>query len=447
MLVFLVASIGIVSTLQMLFFENERLHLLDQRLETIASSLMASGLSFSLIENLESTDDLINDLLGEERVDYLINIYSLEGDVLAQNYSASEIPIPFSNTDQRVTAEAGGHRVRILNLPRGRLVIQVGVIMGPEIWSGRSLFSERFFWFTILVFIILIIAAYFSSAVLFKPLKSLTSELQTMSSQLDKHMGLPLFGFVIGPQLAQLSKRGRDRRDEFAALCAEIETFLKKLEGYTRTFHVQMAILTHELKTPLAVMKNYLEELARARDLVKAQEQGRGAMEEIDRLSGLINDYLRWSMLTANPEKPADIYAVKLSETLGKVAASLNPLNNQRIQIEVQEELTIFALPEHVEQLVSNLLSNALKYSPADRPVSCVISAQGLLVADKGRGLPREVLQNLGSPFNRGDQKSPSFHQSSGLGLAWVFGLCEKYKWKLDVQSDAEGTKISVKFD
>jgi hypothetical protein len=85
---FLVSSIVVVSTLQVLFFESERLRLLDQRLETIASSLIASGLSLTMIQNLESTDDLINDLLGEERIDHIINVYSLTGQVLAQNFTA-----------------------------------------------------------------------------------------------------------------------------------------------------------------------------------------------------------------------------------------------------------------------------------------------------------------------------------------------------------------------
>src|SRR3954452_13337184 len=97
--VFLLASILVVSTLQIFFFENERVRLVDQRLETIASSLIASGLSLNMIQNLESTDDLINDLLGEERVDHIINVYSTDGEVLAQNYTATEIPLQLSRDE------------------------------------------------------------------------------------------------------------------------------------------------------------------------------------------------------------------------------------------------------------------------------------------------------------------------------------------------------------
>ncbi|NJL24454.1 MAG: hypothetical protein HC902_04335 [Calothrix sp. SM1_5_4] len=115
----LLASILVVSTLQVLFFENERLRLVDQRLETIASSLIASGLSLSMIQNLESTDDLISDLLGEERVDHIINVYSTDGEVLAQNYTAMEIPLEFNKEENRVTSEIRGLTVRVLNIQRG----------------------------------------------------------------------------------------------------------------------------------------------------------------------------------------------------------------------------------------------------------------------------------------------------------------------------------------
>jgi hypothetical protein len=87
------------------FYESERLRQIDQRLEALASSLIASGLSLDFIENLESTENLINDLLGEERVDQLINIYSLDGRVLAQNFTALELPLVVHSRQRWQTEE------------------------------------------------------------------------------------------------------------------------------------------------------------------------------------------------------------------------------------------------------------------------------------------------------------------------------------------------------
>jgi two-component system sensor histidine kinase ArlS len=435
---FLLVSILVVSTLQVLFFESERLRLVDQRLETIASSLIASGLSLSMIQNLESTDDLISDLLGEERVDHIINIYSLDGEVLARNYTATEIPLGFSPRDIHKSYEVDGHPVRVLNIKEGKLVIQVGVILGPSLINRLILVNSRFVLFTFLVFIILLVVAYFSSATLFRPLRNLTLELRSMSSRLEGKLGQPLSGFVVGPELKRLTRR-RDTKDEFEQLCAEIEAFLRKLEGYTRAFNAQTAILTHELKTPLTVLRTYLEELKETSEGVRVS-----ALEEIDRLSRLINDYLQWSVLSANPGQPNEIYAVKLSETVETLVNSLNLIHNGRIQYETAGETLVFALPDHVRQLVSNLLSNAVHYS--DKEVFVRIGQGHLTVEDKGTGMPDVVREHLGSPFNRGEGPRGT-HKSSGLGLAWVYALCNKYRWILDLQSDHNGTRITVRFE
>ena len=427
----------------MLFFENERVRLVDQRLETIASSLIASGLSLSMIQNLESTDDLINDLLGEERVDHIINVYSLEGAVLAQNYTATEIPLEFNSNEIHQTYEVNGHPVRVLNIKKGRLVVQVGVILGPGLLNPLVLISSRFMLFTLFVFILLLVAAYFSSAELFRPLRNLTLELQSMSAQLERKLGQPLSGFVIGAELSRLARRP-DTKDEFELLCAEIESFLKKLEGYTRSFNAQTAILTHELKTPLTVLRNYLQELRLAEDLAKAKTLADGALHEIDRLTRMINDYLQWSVLTANPAQPSEIYAVKLSEVAGQVVSELNSIHGHRIELRSEGETLVFALPDHVRQLLANLLTNALNYS--QKPVVCRIGVSFLEIVDEGRGMPEEVRAHLGSPFNRGSDRQNA-SKSSGLGLAWVCSLCEKYGWRLSIDSGDAGTKVHVGFE
>ena len=430
-----------VSTLQVFFFESERSRLLDQRLETMASSLIASGLSMELIENLSSTDDLINDLLGEEKIDQIITIYSVDGKILAQNVTATELPLPFTPKDHWQTYEVSGRTIRALNLPTGNLVIQVGLILNftLERWNW---INSRMFTFIFTIFVVLLIAAYFSTQILFKPLKKLSSELESMSNQLDRKLGQPLNGFAIGAEVARLAKGPRATKDEFEIFCNHLENFLKKLEDYTKSFNAQTAILTHELKTPLTIVKNYLQEARLAQDQARAQDLVRGALVEIDKLALMISDYLRWSVLMSNPADP-ELYAVKLSEVVQRVVSHLNLSHGNRIQIEGQSDATIFAMPEHVQQLLSNLLMNALNYSPKDKPVICRVQKNALSIEDQGPGLPEQVLKHLGSPFNRGHSKA-STERGSGLGLAWVNSLCQKYQWEMNVNSTPQGTHIIV---
>lgn len=417
---------------------------MDERLEAIASTLFASGLSYDLIENLESTDDLVHDLLGEERVDQIINIYSLDGEVLAQNFTGTEIPLRFNATERRQTYEVKGRMVRVLNIRSGDLLVQVGMILGPKLFRS-NIFNKRLAIFVGCIFVLLLATAYSSSGILFNPLRRLTAELQSMSAQLDHRLGQPLSQFVIGAELSQLSRGGKATKDEFELLCAEIKTFLGKLEDYTKSFHAQAAILTHELKTPLTILKNQLEDLKSASEVAKAKSVGTSALDEMDRLTKLINDYLQWSVLTSNPSAPNEIYAVRLADMAGKMTDELNLIHNKRIQFICDGDVTVFALPDHVRQLLSNLLSNAIKYSPAEQAVICRIGENQLVVEDHGGGIPAMVRAHLGSPFNRGNAQDAR-HFSSGLGLAWVYSLCAKYNWRLAIDSTPSGTKVSVCF-
>lgn len=435
----LAGTIIVVSILQQVYFTSERLRLVDKRLETISSSLIASGLSLELIQNLESTDDLVSDLLGEEKVDMLINIYATDGELLAQNYTASAIKLDFNRVDRWQTVKVEGRDIRVLNLPQGNLMVQVGLFLSPSVTHGTDFFNRRFFVFVFVISALLIAAAYLGSRVLFSPLRKLTSELAQTSSQLDRKLGQSLNGFVIGPELSRLAESGKGR-DDLEKLAAEIAAFLYKLEDYTRTFQAQTAILTHELKTPLTILKNYCEEIVRAQDPKQSMGLGQRALKEIDRLTSLINEFLQWSVLTSTPGMP-DVYAVKLSEIVRKCTHELNMVNHNRIQLVIAGDLTVFAMPSHVHQLVSNLLSNALNYSSADKMVECSVTESSLIVRDHGPGLPHDVQEHLGQPFNRG-----GLSRGSGLGLAWVKALSDKYKWRLDIASSPNGTQIEVLF-
>lgn len=444
--VFLLISITIVSALELLFFASERMRLVDQRLETIASTLIASGLSLSFIENLDSTDDLVHDLLGEERVDQIINIYGLDGQLLAQNFTGAEIPLMFNAGERWQNVSVKGREVRVLNFASGRIVIQIGMVLDPSLLNRFNAFSSRLFVFMFLILCLLAIVAYYSSGVLFRPLRDLTRELRSMSEQLDHQLGQPLSRFVVGNQLKQLSLGIGKSKDEFELLSVEIILFLKKLEEYTRSFNAQAAILTHELKTPLTILKNYLSEL-RTEIPVHSQlgnELFKKALLEIDQLTKVINDYLQWSVLSSNPSQPTEIYALKLEEIIQKIVTDLNQLHDDRIIFSSTGELRVFALPDHVRQLILNLLSNALSYSQGS--VKCAIIKDCLVVEDQGPGIPEFVQERIGSPFNRGNIVATN-SPSSGLGLAWVNSLCNKYHWDLSIDSSSHGTRVSVRFE
>ena len=97
--------------------------------------------------------------------------------------------------------------------------------------------------------------------------------------------------------------------------------------------------------------------------------------------------------------------------------------------------------PIHLDQLLTNLISNALKYSPSTEKVWVKVEGNLVSVEDRGQGIPQSVLEKLGQPFNFQRQEGI---KGSGLGLAWVNTICKKYGWTLRITRDSGTTRVQV---
>ena len=113
--------------------------------------------------------------------------------------------------------------------------------------------------------------------------------------------------------------------------------------------------------------------------------------------------------------------------------------------VTIKEEASILASPLHLEQLISNIIVNALSYSATANPVLIDIQKDSILISDSGNGIPKDVLERLGEPFNRGVSGKTNI-KGHGLGLAWVNSVCRLYSWSLVINSKEMGTDIVIKF-
>ena len=131
---------------------------------------------------------------------------------------------------------------------------------------------------------------------------------------------------------------------------------------------------------------------------------------------------------------------MKVAEVVERLAAEASRgRGGARIhaRVEAQGE-RVFTRPEHLQQVIRNLVDNALEYSPGGSRVEIVVQRGAIEVLDEGPGLPESVVRNLGTPFNRGrSPSSPTGREGHGLGLALVISHCRRYGWEFS--SHAEG--------
>ena len=206
-----------------------------------------------------------------------------------------------------------------------------------------------------------------------------------------------------------------------------------------------LSTVSHELRTPLASIKGYSTTLLRS-DVEWDQEEQTEFLgmidEEADRLSSLINDLLEMSAIEAG------VFQIRRRMTnVGKLAQKLVKRTRAHTQMHklschVKPGVSETAIDvRRIEQVVSNLLENAIKYSQDGGRISVVVEDSGstvlVSVADQGIGIPREEIGLIFDRFYR-VQDSRSYETGgSGLGLAICRGIVEAHGGQIWVDSEA----------
>jgi len=203
-----------------------------------------------------------------------------------------------------------------------------------------------------------------------------------------------------------------------------------------------ISVISHELKTPVALIKGYADTLLRedARwDQATTRESLAVIVEEADRLNELINNLLDASRLQAGG-LPLALHDVALDALAERVARRF------RTQTERHELVVRFppdfplvrADPDRLEQVLSNLLSNAIKYTPGGRiEISGQVRPHEVLisVADQGAGIQPEEQQRVFERFYRGRQAEVEAKTGTGLGLYLAKAIVEAHGGRIWVES------------
>ncbi len=207
-------------------------------------------------------------------------------------------------------------------------------------------------------------------------------------------------------------------------------TRLKALEAVRRDF---VANVSHELKTPITAVKGALEtvlEGALQEDPQAARRFLEVAARHSDRLASIIDDLLALSRLEQQEGRALEKQEVEL-EAVARGAMQLCQAKAEArgIPLELQAEagLTARVNPQLLEQALTNLIDNAVKYSSPDSPVRISIRRAGgasegleLAVRDRGIGIPPQDLPRVFERFYRVDRARSREQGGTGLGLAIV---------------------------
>jgi len=228
--------------------------------------------------------------------------------------------------------------------------------------------------------------------------------------------------------------------DELQRLSETLNRMLGRLNSSVQRMSQFTADASHELRTPLAVVRGIGEAAVAERRSPAEYEEAIGSMlEEVDRMTNLVDTLLRLSHADAGAIRLSR-QPVDLGQLARDVAASLALLAEERDQ-----KLTFDTAPGvfvPVDRLVlpeavTNVLDNAIKYSPARSTVALHVRRVGdqalLAIGDDGPGIPPEYRERIFHRFFRVDEARSRDHGGAGLGLAIA-------KWAVDMH----GGQITV---
>ena len=241
-------------------------------------------------------------------------------------------------------------------------------------------------------------------------------------------------------------------KDELAALSEAFNIMSEKLENHDRLRNEFVSNASHELKTPLSTMKILSESMLYEEqpDPKMMREFFGDINHEVDRLTHIINDLLRL-VQEENADRALNIDAVDMEALIHRVIRRLMPLAKSK-GIRLERKLLpvkIEADESRIEQVVTNLIDNALKYTDKGS-VAVTLKPDGayavLTVHDTGIGIPKEAIPRLFERFYRVDKARSRDTGGTGLGLSIVERIVAMHGGFIDVESvSGRGSTFTVR--
>jgi two-component system sensor histidine kinase QseC len=435
----LLFSVTAASLTQFFVFRRERDRLIDEQVTALATTLLSSDFPEAELGDLEEAETLLEDELGAARVSAVVRVLSVDTGLLLYRSRNSEILEDFDvpAVPGWSTVRAGEHELRFLSArhPASGRLVQVGVLLdrGKVQWRNAS-------WKVgvslALIALFVVGMALLLGALLLAPLRALAGHV----GQISASVGLREGPTELPPGLAKGGRRG----DEFAELVRAVAELGGKLNARFRVNRASAAQMAHELKTPLTIVRNSLEGLLldpRFKAEAAWRRSAEDALDETDRLTRVIQDFLDWARIEAAVVAREGLHAIRLGAFASQTEGRLGKVYGERLCVEAAEDPLVFARPDLLEQCVRNLADNALKHSVGE--VVLRVNGRRLEVLDRGPGVPAKVIERLGEPFNAG----PESERGSGLGLARVSAIARLYGWDFRLlPREGGGTVASLEF-
>lgn len=243
-------------------------------------------------------------------------------------------------------------------------------------------------------------------------------------------------------------------KDELFTLTSSINELLDRMEDALERERQFTADASHQLRTPLSVLKGTLEVLIRKpRTEAEYQAKIKYSIKEIDRISSAVEQLLILARLDKKTAKIART-PVNLQIVINDILHRFRSNISQKllaVNVTANTDSDLISDPYYMDLVMENLLSNAIKYADENTTIDILIFNKKekiiFQIKNKGVVIPNTDLDMIFNPFYRSNALEHKTIQGNGLGLSIVKKVCEVLNIKISVSSDATvGTVFTLVF-
>ena len=406
------------------------------RAEAVAEALEPLGTELSAAD-VESNRGELEDLAS---TDLVFQVRSADGAVLYTSAQPASGSLPPPNGQGKVTGgfltqDVRGHQTRILYQPVVNGASRLATIeVGESLAGANSALNEiRDIVLVggLVAVLVTALSAYRLAGTTLRPVRKVAQVARDIEGTGD-------FSRRLDAPAAS---------SEVAELVAAFNAMIERLEDTLVQQKSFLADSSHELRRPLTVLRTNIDILGE-HDL-SPEERDRCVNEiraEAQVMSKLLADLL---MLAREDTQTVVRAPVDLSGLCERALARLNPGNGHELTAEIEPRIEVIGDGERLEQMVNNLLENAVQYTPAPQKVRLSLRSSNdharLEVSDGGPGIEAAELDLIFERFYRGQSARASRPDGTGLGLSIVRYVAEAHGGTVSVISKPrEGSKFVV---
>lgn len=396
------------------YYEYYKTNELNNTIETIKKSFKNDNF-YTTLEDLAYNSDFCIEITNNLDTIYS-NIQNNKGCIDLNSNSKV-----LNKKKEFITSNKNYIKLKIINPKFNNLTLLYGVKLNNNNYiflntslepldTTLSLLKKQFIYVSIIVIILGIIVAYFISKSLSKPITKLTASAKLLSN------GNYNVDFNVDSDIDEIKELGLTLN--------YTKNVLKKTDELRRDL---LSNVSHDLKTPLTMIKAYAE---MEKDFVNTKEKHEDNMniiiEEVDRLTILVNDILNLSKLESKIEE-LNIEKIDLTNIIDTILNRFRIFSytkSYKFIFNYKEELLIYADKQKIEQVIYNLIGNAINYTGNDKCVYINVFNEKkkirVEITDTGKGIKKNEIDKVWDKYYKSEKNHKRQTIGTGIGLSIV---------------------------